>query len=518
MKYRVVTTYPADASYAKDFLDSFAKHWDCEIYVYYEGRKPSFKDPKFKFFRLADDRERKDFLARNKDRQKPESDPGNAYRWDWDRFCHKVFALTNPRNTKDVDYLIWLDADVMTLDTVDAAFLAEICKGDVAYVGRDEYTHPDCAFVAYGLGDGGNAILYALRDTYVNDTLFSFSEWHDSHVFRELIKASEDTEFQAVNLSPGIPGMQVFDDCVLGTKMRHLKGPLRKAGLPVPGGAYASQAEVPVSGMRSIEIKTKNCVPHENIQANIHYNVTLVDKWVKPCRTNDKYIIFCSGGPSLEDYFDQIKKAAEGNVVVCVKHAHDRLIEAGIVPDFCVLLDPRNHVQNFIDNPHPDVTYMISSMVHPSTTDQLLKHNAKVVGYHAHVGAEEDKVLADRGLTGAMLIGGGCSAAMRGISVFYTLGFHRFKLFGYDLCYSKKPFRGKKSPVKDDGVPKFIEITTAGKRFWTDPEKVAQAQDFEKMIKENKTRIELEAYGPGVIPHMWAAAYEPLPDFEDLIG
>jgi len=518
VKYRAVTTFPEGAEYAQEFLESYTKHWDAELFVYYEGKKPEFKHKLIKYYSLDRDKTRKDFLERNKNREKPQSDPGNSYRWDWDRFCHKIFALTHPRNTKAVETLIWLDADVHTIDTVDEAFLDTVCKGDVSYVGRDHFTHPDCAFVSYKLTRGKNAVLEALRETYETDNLFKFEEWHDSHVFHEIAKAAP--EGYAVNLSPGIKGMQVFDDCILGSKMRHKKGPLRKKNLPVPQGEYASRMEmggVPVSGTAPIEIKTKNCVPHENIQANIHYNVTLLDKWAAPCRTNDRTVVFCSGGPSLKDYFDDISKAREGNLLACVKHAHDMLIENDIIPDICVLLDPRSHVQDFIENPHPKVTYMVSSMVHPTTTDRLLEKGARVFGYHAHVGAEEDKVLSQRGMH-AMLIGGGCSAAMRGISVFYTLGFHRFKLYGYDLCYTKKPFKGDKLPMKDDGTPQFLEVTAMGRKFWTDPEKIAQAQDFEKMLKQNETRIELEAFGPGIIPHMWATAYKPLPTFEDLIG
>lgn len=520
MRYRAVTTFPEGAEYAQEFLESYTKYWGAELLVYYEGKKPDFKHKLIKYYSLDSDKERKGFLERNKDREKPESDPGNAYRWDFDRFCHKIFALTHPRNVEKTDYLIWLDADVITMDTVDEVFLDTVCRGDVSYVGRDHFTHPDCAFVSYKITNGRNAVLDALRDTYVSDNLFKFQEWHDSWVFNELVKASKGSGFEAINLSPGIKGMQVFDDCILGRKMRHKKGPLRKKGLPVPQGEYASRAEmagVPVSGTAPIQIKTKNCVPHENIQANIHYNVTLLDKWAAPCKTNDKTVVFCSGGPSLVDYLDDVREARKGNLLACVKHAHDMLIENDIIPDICVLLDPRSHVQDFIENPHPNVVYMISSMVHPSTTDRLLEKKAKVFGYHAHVGAEEDKVLSERGMQ-AMLIGGGCSAAMRGISVFYTLGFHRFKLYGYDLCYKEKPFKGKKVPFKDDGTPEFLQVTAMGKKFWTDPEKIAQAQDFEKMLKQNETRIELEAFGPGIIPHMWATAYKPLPDFEDLIG
>ena len=34
------------------------------------------------------------------------------------------------------------------------------------------------------------------------------------------------------------------------------------------------------------------------------------------------------------------------------------------------------------------------------------------------------------------MLAGGCSTAMRGVSVCYNMGFRKFKLYGYDLCYT----------------------------------------------------------------------------------
>ena len=64
---------------------------------------------------------------------------------------------------------------------------------------------------------------------------------------------------------------------------------------------------------------------------------------------------------------DKIKKEmqAKGTKVVCVKHSHNTLIDNGVVPWACTILDPRPFNENphgyvrkeLLSNPHKDVMY-----------------------------------------------------------------------------------------------------------------------------------------------------------------
>jgi len=197
-----------------------------------------------------------------------------------------------------------------------------------------------------------------------------------------------------------------------------------------------------------------------------------------------------------------------------VKTAHDLLIENKIIPWACVLLDPRAHVQDFIESPHSRVIYFTASMCHPTTWDRLMEAKAKVFGYHALVGAGEQDVLKMRFTKGAMMLGGGCSAAMRGVSVFHALGFRRFKLFAYDCSFIEEPdWKAKTSK----GDSKFLEVEVLGRKFWTDAEKIAQCQDFMKMMEHNK-EIQLECFGDGMVPWIFGQKRKLLPRFKDLLN
>jgi hypothetical protein len=264
-------------------------------------------------------------------------------------------------------------------------------------------------------------------------------------------------------------------------------------------------------------VKTKNCVQDKNIDANIHYFATLVEDYVVECEPHDAQIIFCSGGPSLKGFLPEIKKLSKrkDHYVVCVKHAHDVLIEYGIVPWACVLLDPRGHVVDFIENPHPEVNYFVSSMVHPTTIDRLIKESARIWGYHAHVGANEIETVKMRLGKKHFLLGGGCSTAMRGLSVLNCLGFCRFNLYGYDLCYAADDPEVDYDETDKRGQKKYFEVEVMGRKFITDAEKIAQAQDFTKIMKEKQIR--LQVFGDGMVPHIWRNR-DTKPDFREVFA
>ena len=245
----------------------------------------------------------------------------------------------------------------------------------------------------------------------------------------------------------------------------------------------------------NLVVKTKNCVPEDEIRENIRYSLSRGLPEVAECVPHGNMAIMCSGGPSLIGRLDDIRAyAAKADArIVCVKHSHDTLLGQGIVPWACVLLDPRSHVRDFIEKPHPKVTYLAASMVHRTTIDQLIEKGARVFLYHASVGANEKDIIKK-----GHMIQGGSTSATRGVPVLYALGFRKFACYGYDSCYYTKPDMKEKTP---NGEPRYFEVEVLGRKFWTDGELVAQCQDFEQIIRQGFL-VDLETYGDGMIPHI----------------
>ena len=266
----------------------------------------------------------------------------------------------------------------------------------------------------------------------------------------------------------------------------------------------------PPAGASNLIIKTKNCVPHEQIQEQVFRNVQKMQEYgctfVEQCIPHGHLGVFASAGPSLKNQLDKLQQTLYNNkYLVCVKHAHDFLISEGIIPWAAMLLDPRDHVKDFIENPHPEVLYFVATMCHPTTLDRLLDAGAKVVGYNALVGADEEKFLPP----GHILLSGGSTSATRGFSVLHCLGFRRFALFGYDSCYWEPQ---DETVLTKTGAQKYFRCSVSEREFWTDAELVAQCQDFEKLAKEAKD-ISFEIHGDGMIPHVWSCMNKENPPY-----
>ena len=288
----------------------------------------------------------------------------------------------------------------------------------------------------------------------------------------------------------------------------------------VKDGGYVQMVSVgrkfDIQISRKLEVQTKNAVSDDAIQRNVLYALAQDLPEVRRFYPHDGVCTFVSGGESFKEHLDQIREdQANGNFVVCVKTSHDPLIAAGIIPDACMLLDPRAHVTEFIEKPHPDVQYLAASQVYWETLRHLIKHEARVTLYHAMVRAGEEAMLG----TDRFMILGGSTSATRGISVMHTLGFRHFRLFGYDSSFAEKPDDDYMEKYKDKQSKRPMKVKVLGGEFWTTPELIAQSKDFEQMISQaSPNDAKLEVFGPAesksLIQHMFEETYMPFQTWE----
>lgn len=451
--------------------------------------------------------EETDFFKRHKDFQN-----NGDYRTNYVGFAHKIFAIYQAylfAKQEGVEYIIWLDADIIAKDEVSIKDLDEWIGGnDIAYLGRQDWDHSECGFVIYKTDTAGKFI-ERFHEMYVKDEVLEHQQYHDSYIFDRLREEFSDLKYN--NISWGIPGRDVFNISPLGEKMTHYKGPNEKKKLiehvsKVRGGSI-SKDSIPSSDtavdVNDVFIKTKNCVDKENIRDNISKNVRMIRHWFEPCKTNDETIAICSAGPSL-DVAAVKEKYDAGMKIVAVKHALEPLQKAGIIPWAVILLDPRAHVADFVEKINPQSLVFVASMCDPLVTDAVLSRGFKVIGYHAAVGANEHEFVRN----GDAIIVGGSATATRGISLLEGLGFRNMELFGYDCCYYQKP---DLKETKEDGTLKYQEVTLEtntylgdkqARTFWTEGQFLAQMQEFRNYYLERKC-LNLNMHGDGMIPWLW---------------
>lgn len=249
MEFTVVTSFNAagQAQYGQTMIDSFDRYWpqSVRLVVYAENCQPvipsdrvSVKDlmavsPDLRAFkqRHANNPVANGKVAR--DTRVPFRD--NAFKWDAVRFSHKVFAVIDACTRETAQWVIWLDADTKTFDSVPQDFLPQICDNTAlaCYLGRREKYHSECGWVAYNRGHSElSAFVSAWRDLYVSDSLFDLREYHDSFVFDELRRRWQAKGTYFHNLTPPLPGKgpgHPFIASRLGQYMDHMKGSKRKA-------------------------------------------------------------------------------------------------------------------------------------------------------------------------------------------------------------------------------------------------------------------------------------------------
>lgn len=492
----VCTTFPSWSFdiYARKMLESFVQYWPADIALMVQTDDDVLYDQIDNILRPQDglaigwEKDHADFVARHKD------DPHN-YRHQPVRFCHKVFALKraldSARKSKAAGgesprYLIWMDADVLTIGNVDLTKCLPKDGDAAAYLGRKDWPHSECGWVAFDLENRGDEFIDTWHGLYTSDQILKLDEQHDSWAF-DVIKNSKDAP-TCTNLTEGKPGMDIWQHSPMAVWSKHYKGPVAKEEL----GAKRKTGEM----KHKVIIQTQNAIPAENIREHIAENQKLIKHWAAECKANKEEIIVVSAGPQLiaEDLRNERRK------IIAVKHALEPLKQAGVKPWACILLDPRDHVSDFVNDPDTDIIWFVASQVNPEVTRKLLLAGCKIMGYHASVGAGENELTAKQA---SAIIYGGSATATRGLFLLYHLGFRNFKLHGYDLCYPDKPDMN----LKDDrGQPRYLEISlgtenslySMKKCFWTEPQLIAQFEEMNEIIKEKKFNI--EAIGDGIIP------------------
>lgn len=509
-KICVVTTFPNKHwdNYAARMMESFCRNWPEDVRLWLQldeddarskdviaqlskGYQEHFTTRQLDGFTSEYEQEFRDFKDRHKG-----TNWGKDYRKQYVRFAHKVFAqwkCYKESVAAGLDYLVWLDADIITNKRVTwDAIKAWLPNGEpLAYLGRKDWPHSETGFIVWNLkNEESGKILKKMLDYYLDDSLLKEKQQDDAWAF-DLAR-----EGKGKNLTDGLPGMDIFDVSPLAAFMTHYKGN-RKAEI---AGKPQNQAV----NVNNLDIKTKNCLDHETILKNITQNMQALppEAWLQQVRPHGEELVIVSAGPSLSP--DQIMPFYKRGVkILAVKHAMNTLLSANIVPWGCMLLDPRAHVSGFVENPHPDVNYFVSSMVNPEVVKNLQKFRCKVYGYHAYVGAGEEKMLPK----GHNLIQGGSATATRGISLMDFLGFRKMHLFAYDCCYLEKP---DMTMLDAKGRSKYLEIALsangwAGKpqnrTFWTEGQFLAQVDEMRKVYLQTPG-LELTIHGEGIVPWM----------------
>ena len=318
---------------------------------------------------------------------------------------------------------------------------------------------------------------------------------------------------------------KLFEEITLPKKMFQSLDPVMGGG--IIGLVFVAQKKENLfTPQVPIVVTPKDSMPKEHILGNITGNLKLISKWMtRTCQANNETIILVSGGPSVD--IDLIKKQIEENPlakVVCVKHSYPLLLDHGIKPWICTILDPRPVTgisthgikrTDLFKTVDPSTLFLVASMTDVSVTKLLIKKQAHIVGWHAYSEAVANGVpeLDPK----IMFITGGTNAAMRSVSIMHTMGFRDFKLHGFDFSLREPPADPKK--LDEEGQKAFLYVTVEKESFWTTGELLAGAQDLEKFFDSKPKDISCTIYGEGLGGTLWKTngSKKLSPNYKDVL-
>lgn len=253
-----------------------------------------------------------------------------------------------------------------------------------------------------------------------------------------------------------------------------------------------------------LKIDTKCIASDETLLAQIETNAKRgLPEFLPLPPAHNGTIVLCGSGPSILHELENIREhKRKGQLVVAIKGCHDLLIQNGIKPDWCIMLDPQEKILNCVTKNQDGIIYMLASQCHPKVFDELQKEKRYVVIWHALSNIGEEKLLENRAL-----IGGGTTTGLRALNMVYTMGYRKVHLYGYDsnvIEHEGKTY--KRVNVHTEGgldqPGKIIDVWVGGNRFWANPAMAAQANEFQQAMAVLKG-LKVNVHGDSLIREIW---------------
>lgn len=225
-----------------------------------------------------------------------------------------------------------------------------------------------------------------------------------------------------------------------------------------------------------------------NIEATLGRGYTRLNEYLESQKGS---ISICGFAPSLKDYWPLVK----GDVMAC-NRAHDWLIERGLVPKWCLLMDPLEIIADMV-TPHEGVTYLVASRCHEAVFEKL--KDSRVIVWHAAGDKPIMPILEEKGVM-EPTVNGGTACVTRGMVLAIAMGYTDVHIFGADSSFPEGSHTHlEKSMVEE----KEIEVQVDGRRFRATPWMTLQVEDIRILcpdLTEKGNRFTF--YGDGMMQHV----------------
>jgi SAM-dependent methyltransferase len=238
-------------------------------------------------------------------------------------------------------------------------------------------------------------------------------------------------------------------------------------------------------------------IEEEQIRKNVAHNIKQDWLQVVPYEPNDLECVILGGGPSLNDYADEIKDLRDGGAkLLTMNGTYQWALDHGLTPSAQLVVDARAFNARFTKPVVDNCKYMISSQCDPSVFEGLPKDRT----YIWHTNPEVIKDLVSDQYEAAYFIPGGSCILLRAVPLMRMLGYKKFHLFGCDSCLIDDKHHAYSQAENDGG--RVMPVIVEGRTFLCHPWMISQAEEFMEMVRTMGDEVDLAVYGDGLLSHI----------------
>lgn len=236
----------------------------------------------------------------------------------------------------------------------------------------------------------------------------------------------------------------------------------------------------------------------EKVRENVKHNTAQDWRQVSPQESRDVEVLILGGGPSLNDYANEIRERHEaGAHIVTLNGAYNWALNHGFERLTQIVVDARPFNARFTKPVMPKCKYLIASQCNPLVLEDLPKDRT----WLWHTSAESIRDILDNAYQQWWYIPGGSTVLLRAIPLLRLLGYSKFILYGVDSCIVGETHHAYAQPENDSDNALPVKVT-GGRMFKCYPWMIAQASEFMDLIKFLGEQIELEIPGDGLLAHI----------------
>ena len=196
---------------------------------------------------------------------------------------------------------------------------------------------------------------------------------------------------------------------------------------------------VPEGGFGPIRDIKGSPVPRETVLQNIRDSALFDYPVMEKQPPRDGALVFVAGGPTLLDHLDEIRARSQaGEYILTSNNTHDFLVDQGIIPNGCLIFDPKKRVAGYVKKPQAATTYYLGATVVKEVFECFAGFNVVKVLIAYGLEGEDDIRLQQELYPAAkpvQLLVGGTMTPLRAIPFACMLGYKVIEFYGLDSCF-----------------------------------------------------------------------------------